>query len=447
MAFPGKKPKLALFSLTFPMIIENFMRQLVGTVNVFILGHDSDGAAAAVGVANQIINLVLMVFTLTAAGAASAISQYLGAKNEEKAAHLSTIVLTLFTACGVAFSVILAVFAKPLLTAMNLDQSLLPQGAQYLRIAGSAIFLQVVVAGLSGISRSYGNSRPAMTATLLMNLCNLLGSYLVVFRPFEIPLYGVAGVGVMLAASELIGCIYMIAYVFGRMQIGMKFSHLRGDVWAELKIIFRYGIPSAMESLTYNVSQLISTSFIGLLGADAVAARVYLINIVNFSYLIGVSIGQGVQILVGHYIGAKDYENVEKIHRKAYCLMLPANLTVALLFLIFRYQILGLFTTSASIISLAAPILIFDVVVQLGRTLDHVALYSLRGAGDVRFSMVVSFVSMLAINIGVGYLCAIVWRLGLVGIWIGFAADEWFRALMITLRWKSNKWRKMSVVA
>lgn len=435
-----------LFSLALPMVIENFMRQLVGTVNVFILGHYSDGAATAVGVANQLVNLFLQVFTLTAAGAASAISQYIGAGEQKKALRLSSIVFYLFTFCGILLSVLLFALAIPLLKLMNLDSSLLPQGASYLRLAGGALFLQVIVAALSGISRSYGNSKPAMTATLIMNVCNVIGSYLVVFRPFEIPLRGVTGVGCVLVFSEAVAACYMLWYVFGKMKIGMRLSHLSGKIFQEIKIIFRYGVPSAVESLTYNMSLLVSTSFVGLLGAAAMSARVYIVSIINFSYLVGVSVGQGVQILIGRYIGAKDYESVHQIHRKAYFLMLPANLSIALIFALLRFPILRLFTSDPEIIAIAAPILIFDLLVQCGRTIGHVSLYSLRGAGDVRFSMIISVLSMLIVNLGIGYLCAIVLNMGLIGIWIGFAVDEWCRALIITCRWNSGKWKNMSVI-
>ena len=435
-----------LLSLSLPIIIENLLRQLVGTVNVYIVGSYSDAAAAAVGVSNQIITLVLNVCTLTAVGAASAISQFLGAGERHKASRLSTVVFSLFLLIGLAISAVLALFAKPILQMMNLDSSLLPLGIPYLQLAGGAVFLQITIAALSAIARSYGNTKSAMTATIIMNGLNLIGSWLVVFRPIEIPLHGVAGVGTVQVISELAAAVFMTLYVFRKMDVGIKFRYLKEPLGEDLKVIFRYGVPSAMESLSYNIAQLLSTSFIASLGAAAVSARVYLLNIVNFSFMIGLSIGQGVQILTGRYIGAKDYEAVEKLHRRAYVLMVASNLLVSLLFALLRYPLLGIFTKSEEIIAMAAPILFLDMVVQTGRAVEYVSLYSLRGAGDVNFTMKFSVASAFIINIGIGYLCSVILHMGLTGIWIGFAADEWMRAIFFMRHWASGKWKQKSVV-
>ena len=85
----AKQGKISLFSLAFPILIEQVLRNFLGTVNVLMLGNFSDEAVAAVGVANQIMNVVIMAFTMLANGAAVVINQHLGARHDEQAGQIS----------------------------------------------------------------------------------------------------------------------------------------------------------------------------------------------------------------------------------------------------------------------------------------------------------------------------------------------------------------------
>jgi len=441
------KPSNALLNrLVWPMFFENFLRVLLGSVSVFILGRYSDDAVAAVGVANQIINLVLMVYTVATGGAIVMISQNLGAGNHEEADRMSTAALVVNGGMGVALSLLMIVLARPALILMNLPAELLDDGVTYIRIVGGASFLQAGIATLSGIVRSYGNATPAMVVGLITNVLNALGSYLVVFRPFEVPLYGVTGVAIALVVSEILALLVMIYIVFGRMKIGIRLRYLSPFPRRACVQIMKIGFPAGVEAFSYNMAQIVVTSLITPLGAEVLSARVYLQNIVNFVYLLGMSVGQGVQITVGNCVGARDFDGARAVNRLGMKLALASNVVLSLVMILFRRQLLGIFTADEAIIAIAAPIFIADIAVEIFRAGNHIMVNSLRGSGDVRFPMYVALFSMWIVNLGVGYLFAFGLKLGLLGFWIGFASDEGFRAVTSSLRWRSGRWESKRVV-
>ncbi|MDO8686448.1 MAG: MATE family efflux transporter, partial [Clostridiales bacterium] len=53
--------------------------------------------------------------------------------------------------------------------------------------------------------------------------------------------------------------------------------------------------------------------------------------------------------------------------------------------------------------------------------------------------------SMWVISVPLCYLLGIFLKLGLIGVWIAYAADEWTRGIINIIRWKSRLWESMYV--
>jgi Na+-driven multidrug efflux pump len=119
------------------------------------------------------------------------ISQYLGAGKREEAERMSSAALLVNGALGLLLSLVLVVLARPILELMGLPAPLMDDGVAYLKIVGGASFLQAGITTFSGIVRSYGNASPAMIVAVITNLLNAAGCYIVIYRPFETPFYGV----------------------------------------------------------------------------------------------------------------------------------------------------------------------------------------------------------------------------------------------------------------
>ncbi len=147
--------KITLFSLVWPIFLENLFRMLLGNVNVLMLSHYSDQAVGAVGVANQIISMVLTLYTIVSLGTGIIISQYLGARDTASASKAAVCSLMVNAALGFLLSIFLAVFSRSLLRLMNLPDELMEYAMQYMWIVGGASFLQALIATMSSIVRSH----------------------------------------------------------------------------------------------------------------------------------------------------------------------------------------------------------------------------------------------------------------------------------------------------
>lgn len=113
---------------------------------------------------------------------------------------------------------------------------------------------------------------------------------------------------------------------------------------------------------------------------------------------------------------------------------------------LFRHDLIGLFTEDPAIIATGASIFLLSIVLEPGRTFNMVIINSLRATGDARFPVLMGVCSMWGVSVPLAYLLGVHLEIGLLGIWIAFAVDEWLRGLIMLLRWKSRVWEKKALV-
>ena len=106
----------------------------------------------------------------------------------------------------------------------------------------------------------------------------------------------------------------------------------------------------------------------------------------------------------------------------------------------------GFFTDNADVIAIGSTILLMNAVLEFGRTTNIVIIACMRGAGDVYFPTICAVMSNWIISVAGSYLFAVVFGMGIYGLWIALAADEIVRGIMMIIRWKSGAWRNKRVV-
>ncbi|HEY5587307.1 MAG TPA: MATE family efflux transporter [Ruminiclostridium sp.] len=441
----SQSDKITLPSLVAPIFLQNFLTMMMGSINVFMLGHYSDQAVGAVGVANQYITMLLMLYSITSSGTAIVISQYLGAKENKKSAKVSMVALMLNTLLGVILSVAFLLFSHQMVRLMNLKPIMMADAVVYIQIVGGTSVIQAILNAMFAITRSYGKANLPLYVALAMNFINILGNFCVIFRPFYIPLYGVSGVAIVQVFSSFVACL-MMAFMMSRMKIGLDLKDLVPFPKMEIYDIMHIGLPAASEGLSYNLSQIVSTFIITLIGTVELTTRIYVQNIVFFVSVFGLSIGQASQIIIGRFVGANMLNEADRVNKKNLELAVCASFLLSLCLLLMSKPLMGLFTKDPQIMKIGISILTFDIFVEIGRAFNNVESNSLRGAGDAIFCMKVAFTSMWGVSVMLSYFFGVILHLGLMGVWFAFAMDEWCRAILLLRRWYSGKWKSMSLI-
>ena len=135
---------MRLLPLALPILVEQLLRSLMGTVNTFMLSRLSDEASAAVGVANQILNVVIIAATMLASGTAVVINQNLGAGKNREAAQITMNSISVSALVGAVLSAVVLIFARSFVSLMGLQAGLVEDATVYLRIVGVSCVMQFI---------------------------------------------------------------------------------------------------------------------------------------------------------------------------------------------------------------------------------------------------------------------------------------------------------------
>ncbi|MCA1056776.1 MATE family efflux transporter [Rossellomorea aquimaris] len=439
--------KMTLFALTWPIFIEIFLHMLMGNADTLMLSQYSDDSVAAVGVSNQILSLIIVMFGFVATGTAILVAQHLGAKEETSAGEISVVSLAVNFLFGTLLSVGMIFFTRPILSSMDLPPPLMDEAASYLKIVGGFAFVQALIMTAGAILRSYGYTKDAMYITIGMNIVNVIGNYLFIFGPFGVPVLGVEGVAISTIVSRLLGFLVSLVVIMKRIPSALPFNRLFKLPFSHVRNLLKIGIPSAGEHLSYNGSQMVITYFIASLGTHALTTKVYAQNLMMFIFLFSVAISQGTQILIGHLVGAKEYESAYERCLKSLKIAIAISLIMAGIFSLFADPLFRIFTDNEQIISLGKTLIYLTIILEPGRSFNLVVINSLRATGDVRFPVYMGILSMWGVSVTLSYILGIWFGLGLVGIWISFIADEWLRGIIMLKRWKSKVWMNKGFTA
>ncbi len=69
----------------------------------------------------------------------------------------------------------------------------------------------------------------------------------------------------------------------------------------------------------------------------------------------------------------------------------------------------------------------------------------LRGAGDTRWVLIITFIGIWGIRLTLAYLFVKVLKIGLIGAWIAMSIDLIIRGLLLFFRFKSGRWKSIQV--
>lgn len=436
------KKELKLFNLAWPIFIETALFMLLGFIDVFVLSKYDDLAASSVNTANQAVSIVTIVFSVISGASAVLISQYLGAKNKKGASRIAAISLTFNLGFGVIISALLVIFNKPVLEFIGAKGTILDFASHYLSIVGGFIFLQALLSAMSVIIRNHGMTQISMYVTVGMNIVNTSLDIIFVLGLFGMPKMGVMGVAIATTFSRAVGTIILAIVLFKKIEKPSIFRLLKPFPKDDTINIVKVGVPSALESFLYNLSQLVITSIVlNCLTENDLITKTYVQIVTMFFYIFSVSIGQASQILIGHLVGGKHFDKAKKQGFLAYRNALIITMATSIIGIIFRTQLMGIFTGNTEVIALGSNILILNILLELGRTTNLVVIACLRGAGDVIYPTGCAIFSMWIISALGSYILAVVFGMGIYGLWIAFAADEIFRGIMMIIRWSGNKWK------
>lgn len=443
---PDNSLKRQLKVLTIPVFIEMALVMMMGAVDTVMLSRYSDNSVAAVGLDNQLISLVFLVYQFFSMGAAILCAQYVGAGLHKRLVQVVGMALVVNLLLGLAVSAMLFFYAEELLQLMGLRPELMGDGLVYLRLTGALSFFQALSLTFSASLRSVDKVVYPMVVTAIVNVINIFGNYALIFGHWGLPKMGVEGAAIATVISRAIATV-LLALIHFKVHIPkFPLHYFRPMPWKELRNLLHIGIPAMSENISYSLSQVVITYFINQISNEALAARTYCANLIMFVYLFCISITQGGDILVGHLVGQQRHQAAYVLGNYFFRVSLMVTLTGSVILALMGKSILSAFTENQEIIAMGCWVLIVDCFLEIGRTSNIFAVGTLRATGDVVYPVIIGIIFQWLVAVGLSYVVGIPLGYGLVGMWVCFALDENIRGIILMRRWRSGKWKTKGFV-
>lgn len=441
-SFPGLFSNRDLFALFLPLVIEQFLEYSVGLASSIMVAHIGESAVSGVSLGDFVMALLISVFNAIATGGAVIAGQFLGKKAEKEAKKAGNQLLRLNAALGIAVMALVYLGRPLILRGLfgSISGEVYDDASAYLSVVAASVpFIAIYSAG-AAIFRTMGNSRLPMRIMLAMNALNIACSALFILGLG----WGTASAGLATLISRGGAAIILLAFARNpRLVLGAR-GWLRGGFdWGVVRMILGIGLPFGIENGMFYLGRIVVLSLVATFGTAAIAANAVAGTIVMFEALPGMAIGLGLTAIVSRCVGAGDYDQARYYTKKVMKVIYAAHVASSGLVLAALPAMLGLYGLSAQATRWAGELAWAHAIMMiLIWPIAYTLPVSFRAAGDAKFPMVVSMLSMVFCRIALSYAFGVWLGMGMIGTWAAMFVDWIVKAAVFAARYRNGRWMR-----
>lgn len=435
-----------LVRLLIPLMVEQVLTSLMGTVDTMMVSTVGSTAISAVSLVDSINILFIQAFAAIAAGGTILCSQYIGSGDKKKAQNAASQVVLAVTVLSVGITGICLLVRVPLLQLIfgEVEAEVMKNSQTYFLITACSFpFIALYNCG-AAIFRAQKNTRTPMIISVTSNGLNIIGNAFLIYGMKM----GVAGAALATLASRIY-CAVLVMWFLRNPEVELSvrgYHKIRPDFQC-IKRIFQIGVPSGVENSMFQFGKLAIQSTVSTLGTVAIAAQAMTNVLEALSSMCSMGIGIGLMTVVGQCVGAKKDEEAAYYIKKLSIWGETALILSCLVVLAITKPVTmlgGMEPESARLcLEMTIAITIYKPIAWGG---SFMPAYGMRAAGDVKFSMFTSCASMWCFRVSLAVLLCRFTDIGPMGVWVAMFTDWTVRAVIFIGRFRSRKWLAHKVI-
>ena len=444
--------KKAIWKIAWPTMLTNIFGGMQGMVDHIMVGHYVGYAGnAAIGVATQLLIMVIAFIMSVFTGMSVLVARYVGANDALKADR--AVYQAFLTAIAMSLGVMapLGYFLSPaMLEFVNATPAVQAQALPYLRITFVFSTGMLLFYLLGGALRSAGDARTPMVLGIAMTVFNVILNIILIPGLGPFPALGTAGAAIgTVTASMLVGGYGVWRLYHGGWVVSFpKGMGYRPD-WEIIRTLFRFGLPAGFQGIAMNIGGVLMLAFIGSLAQSAAAQAAFAVSYSQlFAFITWTAVGLmgAAAVVAGQNLGAGYPERTRDGVREAARLAGTGAAIIGVLFLFLPRQLLAVF-------GMDDPIAV-ELGVQLLRILSVSGIFiamalaytgGLQGTGDTRSPLFISIASQMLIPLGICFTIQQLWTLEPIHVWLAILVGHFTRFALSMLRFNQGKWRNIAV--
>lgn len=435
-----------LIKLIIPLIIEQMLAVTIGMADSIMVARIGEAAVSGVSLVDSITVLLIGLFGALATGGAVVSAQFLGHKDQKNACIAGEQLIASILTLSIMLMAVTFIFGNPILRLLfgDVEEEVMSNAKVYLFYMAMTFPFIAVYNACAALFRSMGNSKISMFTALIMNLLNIAGNAILIFG-FDM---GVVGAAISTLISRVIAAFVLFLLLKNKkLPIHIKpVRSFRINI-SMIKRILRIGVPNGLENSVFQVGKILVQGITAGLGTASITANAIAANVGSFGVLPGSAMGMALITVIGQCVGAGQYDMVKRYTYKLIKVTMLFMGILNVMIIVLIPVILKIYNLSEDTGEIASKLMIYHSILStflwpLAFSLPN----ALRAANDVKYTMWVSIISMWVWRIGFSYVLAIIFEMGVLGVWVAMTIDWLCRAICFVTRLHKEKFRSFTIM-
>ncbi len=434
--------------IAWPAVLESFFVSLASMIDTYMVSGLGTYAVAAVGLTTQPKFLALALFFSTNIAVSALVARRRG-QNDKRNANEILLTALLFTIISCAIISFVTVVGGDLIIdwcGSNKDTHV--PAVEYFHIIQGGMIFSVLSLVINAAQRGSGNTKIAMTTNVVSSIVNITFNYLLITGNCGFPRLELRGAALATVLGTVVACLMSFRSLFKKnsfVSLPYIFKEKIRPAFSALKSILSLSINFLLENLAMRVGFIYTALIAARLGTEAFAAHNVGMNFLS----LGFSFGDGMQVaavaLIGRSLGERQPDKAKKYGSICQRIGFGISCILAAILFLFGKTLFGFFFKDQETLQIGITISRYIMVIVLFQISQVIFGGSLRGAGDVKYTLFSSLLSVTFIRTAVTWLLTSIIPLGIAGIWIGILSDQFSRFILLSIRFKKGKWTSLQI--
>jgi len=433
-----------LLIIALPIIASNLLQSVLEVVDLYFVGRLGPDAIAGVAMSTTII-FVLATFVVGLVTATTAfISRHYGAEEHDAVGLIIQHSLYI----GLTFSLVISAFglffSKDLLMLLGAKETVATLGSAYLSVLFLGIFTMIELWVVISSFQACGNSLTPMILMVGVNIINIILNPVLIFGLAVIPAFGIAGSALATILSRGAGL------VIGLLLLVRYSSHIAfPKTWSlDIQLIWRIltvAIPNSIQSGLRSGTFLVMMAFVAVYGTAAISGYGIAERLELIALMPGFAIATATAVIVGQNLGGKKPDRACEGVKLGLMFYGAIMFVVSFIYYAFAEQLIWFFDPSGA--SVMTGVAYFETVTPfyIIMAVSIILSFALNGAGDTKEPMYATLISMVMIQIPLGYFLPQYFGLGITGVWIAIIVGIIIQAALLAMMYRKGSWKRITL--
>ncbi len=432
--------------MTGPYILDNMSIMLIGMLITALISKNGETSIAAISLAGPIVSMLSCVFSAVGAGSSVVVAQCCGAKDEALLKRSIGQIIWLMVLLAVISCVPLMLFPREILLLLYPKAEALVLLKAEIYLSGSALSVMAfsLYYAIFSILQGMGQSKKCLALSVIINVAYFVFSILCL----NILNLDVKGSILALISARVLGALCAVVLLFfWRPPISLNLRNIFSYDSALMKSTVKISLPLGMEQIFNSCGVIVAGIYMVNLGTEAIAANAVASSLLSGLTAAAVAAGSLSVTVVGRCIGAKEKEEAYHYGKCTVLIGLGLLTLTGLIFYPALPVLLAQYNPTPAVAAMTTQVLLYSIpFLLLFWPASFTLPYTLRAAGDSAFPSTASLIIMWVVNIGLGYILAIVCNLSLLGVWIAQWVSWLARSLVFYARFHGRRWLDKEVI-